>query len=41
MNNWLANRVTKLEEKLNNAKANLKNLEIIYKNSSCNSFETN
>jgi len=35
MNNWLENRVKALEEELNNSKNGFKNLELIYKNSSC------
>jgi len=36
MNNWLENRVKTLEKEMNNSKTHFENLEMIYKNSSCN-----
>jgi len=35
LNNWLENRVKALEEELENSKTDFKNLEMLYKNSSC------
>lgn len=36
LNNWLKKKVNTLEEELKIAKTDLENLEIIYKNTSCN-----